>query len=157
MNVAGAARKTVPVVAVATLLLGCASKEQIAKHMETIERPPVANEMAEVVARVTEADLAECKRLVEEPGGLGGQAIFRLAGPLRPNAQSTCAAMDTLFRDRDKKIAAYTAPVRKSGLATLSSAKIAGCMMVLENGKITVQRGAPSGARHGSICHLMRP
>ena len=157
MNLPRAFRKAVPVLAVTALLAGCASKEQIAKHMETIERPPVANEMAEVVARVTQADLRECKRLVEEPAGLGGGAQFQLTGPLRPNAQSTCVAMDTLFRDQGKKIAAYTAPVRTSGLATFSGAKIFGCMMVLENGKITVLRGAPFKSRNGSMCHLMRP
>jgi hypothetical protein len=144
----------VAVLLVATMLTGCASKEQIATHVETTERPVVANEMAEVVARVTPADLAECKQLVERPSALG--AKMTLAGPLKPNAQSTCVAMDTLVRDRTKKIAAYTAPVRTEGVARLSGAKIFGCIMVLENGKVTVQRGAPFKSRLGSVCHLMR-
>lgn len=140
----------------AAVLSGCASKKQIVEHTEKIERPVVAKEMADVVARVSAADLAECKRLVEEPNALG--AKLTLAGPLRPNAQSTCViVMDTMFRDRSKKIAAYTAPVRTEGLATLSGAKIYGCMMVLENGKVTVHRGAPYKASTGSLCPLMRP
>ena len=143
------------VVVMAAVSSGCASKQLIAEHMETIERPPVAAEMADVVARVTEADLAKCKRIVEEPSALGG--TMRLVGPLRPNAQSTCVAMDTMFRDRSKKIAAYTAPVRTGGVAIFNGAKIFGCMMVLENGKVTVQRGAPFKSRIGSMCHLMRP
>lgn len=143
------------VVVTAAALSGCASKQQIATNMETIVRPPVAKEMAEVAAHVTKADLAECKRLVEEPNALG--AKLTLMGPLRPNAQSTCVSTHTIFRDRSKKIAAYTARVRTEGIAVFSGAKIFGCTMVLENGKVTVQRGAPFKAPVGSICHLMRP
>lgn len=145
----------VAIAALAAVLSGCASKQQIATHVETLERPPVANEMADVVARVTPADLAECKRLVEVPNALG--AKLTLVGPLKPDARSTCVLMDALFRDRGKKIAAYTAPVRTEGLARLSGAKIFGCTMVLENGKVIVERGAPFKSRHGSMCHLMRP
>jgi hypothetical protein len=143
------------VLVVSAGLVGCASKQQIATHMESVERPPVANAMADVVARVTPADLAECKRLVEQPNALG--AKLTLAGPLRPNAQSSCVVMDSTWGGRSKKIAAYTAPVRTEGLARFSGARIFGCTMTLEEGKVMVKRGAPFSAPHGSMCSLIRP
>ena len=101
-----------------------------------------------VVPHVTAAHLEECRKLLSA----GGTVLDR---PLAVHPQATCAmthSTDAVF-NKDRRYAVYMTTRTFNHPFGGVSHPLVGCVMRLDNGKMTVATDAPTNAPRTDICH----
>lgn len=142
------------------VIAGC-SKEQLAEiqakgdEVRFKRRVAIEAEMKVVLAHVRPEHVAQCRQLSERD--VFGKPI-NLRGPLAPHLQSTCNAIvedwSGLLGERSRKYVAFLAPIgTNTSIFAPKGVVQVGCTMVLENGQITVRKGAADRAPSNNPCH----